>query len=116
MTSTCAVVLAHLRAGQNLHRRAFRDDAAAGEQDEMIAVLSGEGQVVHGRYDGEAEGATQAVDEFEHRLLAADVERRGRLVQQQQRGLLGERAGDADPLAFTPGQRLAAPVREAVEM
>ena len=41
---------------------------------------------------------------FQHLLLVADVERAGRLVEQQQRRALGERAGEEHPLPFAAGE------------
>ena len=45
------------------------------------------------------------VDELEHVLLMADVERGGRLVEHQQAGVLHERTRDQHPLPLTTGQR-----------
>ena len=49
--------------------------------------------------------AAQVVDQLEHLLLVADVERGGRLVEQHERRALGQRPGDEHPLALAAGER-----------
>ena len=48
--------------------------------------------------------------QVEHLDLVRDVEERGRLVEQQRSGLLGERHRDPDPLALAAGQFVDQPV------
>ena len=50
----------------------------------------------------------QAVERVLHGALALRVERRGRLVEEQDRRVLEDRAGDGDALALAAGQRHAA--------
>ncbi len=52
----------------------------------------------------------QAGDELERLLLVADVERARRLVEQQDRRLLGEGTGDHDALPLAAAQRAEAPI------
>ena len=60
---------------------------------------------MHRRHDGQPVLAPQPGDELERLLLVADVERARRLVEQQDRRLLGERPGDHEPLALAAAQR-----------
>ncbi len=46
----------------------------------------------------------QLVDQLQHLLLVADVQRAGRLVEQQQRRALGQRPGQEDPLPLAAGE------------
>ncbi len=50
----------------------------------------------------------RCVERLHHRRLGRIVERAGRLVEDQHRRLLVDRAGDAEPLALAPGQADAA--------
>ena len=58
----------------------------------------------------------QPVDELEHLLLVADVQRAGRLVEQQHPGALSQRPGQEDPLPFAAGQRLQPAAGERAEI
>ena len=62
--------------------------------------------------DGEAELALQLGEELEHARLHRDVERRGRLVGDQQLGLERERAGEARALALAAGELVRVAVAE----
>ena len=58
--------------------------------------------------------ACSRAEQLEHLVAALGVERAGRLVGEQQRRLVGERAGDREPLALAAGQharRVASPCR-----
>ena len=50
--------------------------------------------------------AVQARQQLLHFELMADVERRRRLVEQQQLGILRQRAGDHDALLFAAAERV----------
>ena len=54
--------------------------------------------------DRQAELALEVAQQVEDLRLDRDVERRDRLVGDQQLGLERERAGDADPLALAAGE------------
>ena len=101
---------------QHVGGRAAGDALALVEQRQAVAVLAGEREVVHRRDDGEAVLAAQPGDELEGLLLVADVERARRLVEQQDRRLLGEGAGDHEALALAAAQRAEAPVGERAEL
>src|SRR6478736_6600631 len=71
-----AVVRRDVRRRQHLGSLALGDDGPAVEQNEPFRVLPGEREVVHRRHDRQSVAiATQRVDELEHELLAAEVER-----------------------------------------
>ena len=72
---------------------------------------------MHRRDDRQAVLATQPVDELERLLLMADVERAGRLVEQQHGRFLGEGAGDHQALTLAAAQprQLAVGERDEVE-
>ena len=57
--------------------------------------------------------ALQLLEQVEHLGLDRDVERRGRLVGDEQLGLERERAGDADALTLTTGELVRVAVAEA---
>ena len=60
--------------------------------------------IVGGDHQREAELVAQRLDQVEHALPGVRVEVAGRLVAQQQLGLLGERPGDRDPLRLAAGE------------
>ena len=70
----------------------------------MVGVLAGEGQVVQRRDHGQRPGQPELVHQGQHLVLVAEVERGGRLVEEQQRGLLRQRPRDDRPLALASGQ------------
>ena len=65
---------------------------------------------------GEPVLAAQPVDEVEHLLGVAEVERGRRLVEQQHPRLLGERPGEDGALLLPAGQRGQRPVGQRVEV
>lgn len=92
------------RAGEDLLRPSRRGDPPARQQDQAVGVLSRQGQVVDRGHDGQLVGQPQLVDQLQHLLLMADVQRGRRLVQQEHRGLLGERAGQHHALPLPARQ------------
>ena len=109
------VVSSDVRGGEHLTRRSLGDDRALVEQHEPLGVLAGEREVVHRRHHGQAV-APQRVDELEHELLAAEVERRRRLVEQQHRRLLRERAREDRALQLAAAVRAERPFGEGLEL
>ena len=69
-------------------------------------------EIVGDEQIGEAELLLQVLQQVDDLRLDRDVERRDRLVADQQLGLDGERAGDADALALAAGEF----VREAAHV
>jgi hypothetical protein len=61
---------------------------------------------------GELALVAQPPDQGEDPGLRGDVERAGRLVEDQQARRDGERAGDRDPLALPAGQLVRVPGRQ----
>ena len=95
---------------------ALGDDAPFVEQQHAVGVLRGERQVVHRGDQGEALRGAECVQQLERVLLMADVERGGRLVEEHDRSLLRQRAGDDHPLALAAAQRAERPLGERVEI
>src|SRR5581483_8615424 len=81
-----------------------------------VGVLERERELVHGGEDGEGAAGAELGDELECLLLAADVERGRRLVEQQQRRLLRERAREHGPLPLAARERAERPRGEGVEL
>ena len=83
--------------------RPVEDDAAAHEDEALHDLLDGAELVRHveGRH---LPVVAEAVEEAGKRLLRLSVDARGRLVQDEQRGLAGERLGDERPLLLAAGQ------------
>ena len=86
------------------------DDAAEIHDHHAVADVAHDREVVADEEQGEREVAAQLHEEVEDLGLDRDVECRDALVADQEVGLDGERAGDADALALTAGEL----VREAV--
>ena len=107
-----AVELGQCLRPQHVGRRAVRHHAALVHQRQMIGVHPRQRQVVHRRHDGQPVIAAEAGDELERLLLMADVERARRFVEQQDRRLRGEGAGDHQPLLLAAAQLAQAAVGE----
>ena len=60
--------------------------------------------------------AAEGVDKLEHELLTAEVERRRRLVEQEHRRLLRERAREHGTLQLAAAERAERPLAEALEV
>ena len=85
--------------------RADLDDAALVEHQDAVAGQHGR-QPMRDHQRGAA--LHQPRQRHLHQRLALGVERGGRFVEQQQRGLAKDRPGDGDALALAAGQRDAA--------
>ena len=79
-------------------------DRAVAQGDEVGGVPGRVVEVVQHRDQGAALLLVQLGAQVEHVDLVLDVEVRGRLVEQQQRGLLGERHRDPHALPLAAGQ------------
>ena len=66
--------------------------------------------------DRETSIAPKRFNEVEDVLLVAEVERRCRLVEQHDVGLLGERTRQHDPLTFPAGERADLTHREGAQV
>jgi hypothetical protein len=92
------------RIVEDVAPRALLDDPPEVHDRDPVADLPDHAQVVADEDVRQAEPIAQA-DEQVHDLGAdRDVERRDRLVEDEDRGLGGERAGDADALALAARQ------------
>ena len=84
--------------------RAVEDDAAADEDEPLDEALDGP-ELVRDVEDGDRELAVELFEQAGQRFLGFDVDTGGRLVQDEQRRLAGERLGDERPLLLAARQR-----------
>ena len=101
-----------------LARRALGDDAAAVHDHEPVAELLGLVHVVRREHEGHAL-ALQPVEALPQEVARLRVEAGGGLVEQQQLGLVDERARDREPALHAARQRVdevVAPVGELHEL
>jgi hypothetical protein len=70
-------------------------------------------EVVGDDHHGAAARQAQAPDQVQHLRLGGLVERRGRFVEHQERGIAGQRAGEHDTLALPARKLVRIPPREA---
>ena len=71
---------------------------------------------MHRRHERQPLAVAQPVEKLERLLLVSDVERRRRLVEQDDRRLLGQGARDDGALALAAGERPERPLRELLEL
>src|SRR5207247_7190155 len=81
------------------------NEPASIEEQEPVGVLRREREVVHRAQHREAAVTAKRVDELERLLATTDVQRAGRLVEQQERRLLCERSCEHRPLSLAARQR-----------
>ena len=89
---------------QSLQRLGISDDPPGVEDDDPVGVPSGEVQLVEHHHDRVA-GIGELSGDHQHELLMAEVECRGRLVEQHHRRALGEDAGHVDERLLASRQR-----------
>ena len=101
-----------LRAADELLRRRVLHDAAEIHDDDAVGDVFDDGEIVGDEEVGEAELALQIVQQVDDLRLDRHVERRDRLVGDDELRARGERPGDADALALAAGEfvRIAAHV------
>ncbi len=80
------------------------DQLAQIHHRDAVADVLHHGEVVGDEQIGEAEALLQILQQVDDLRLDRDVERRHRLVADDQVGIDGERAGDADALALPAGE------------
>ena len=110
---------AHRKVGHGVEEHARVRVAGSCEERVGVADLDQSAEIHHpdpGRHEphhrqivgdqqiGEAEPLLQIAHEIENLRLDRDVERRGRLVADDQIGVRGDRARDRDPLALAAGE------------
>ena len=93
-----------LRRGEQPGRRRLLDDLAGIHDGHVVAGLGHHAEVVGDEDDGRAGLGAQLGQQIEDLRLDGDVERRGRLVGDQQRRRAGERHGDHHALAHAAGE------------
>ena len=103
--------IAVLGLGEDVLGSAFLDDLAALHDVDALGHLADDAEVVGDEQHGHAHLALQLLQQLEDLRLDGHVERRRRLVGDQQVGLVGERHGDHDALALAARQL----VREGIE-
>ena len=91
--------------GEHVVGGAVPERPAAAQQHEPPAERGREIQVVRRQHHRDALLPIEAREQRRHLELVPDVERRGRLVQQEQIGTLRERARDDDALFFAAAER-----------
>ena len=96
------------RAGEHLGRRPGIDDLALEHHGDTVGHLADDAEVMGDEEHGHAEPALQLLEEREDLRLDGDVESGGRLVGDEEVGLVGEGHGDHDALAL--------PARELVRI
>lgn len=85
---------------EHLIGRALGGDPPLLHHHEVIGVAQGEIQIVDDHGDGLALAAVQVAHEGHEVVAGADIQIGGGLVQHDEVGVLGERAGQMRPLAL----------------
>ena len=93
-----------LGVGEDLPGRPGFDDLALGHHADAVGDLSHDAEVMGDEQHRHAFAAFQAGEQFEDLRLHGDVERRRRLVGDQEFRLVGQSHGDHDALALAAGE------------
>ena len=93
-----------LRVVEEVGGAGLLDDVAGLEDHDAVGQLGHHAHVVGDEQDGGADPVAQPPEQGEDLGLHGDVERGRRLVGQQQRGLVGQRQREHDPLLLTSGE------------
>lgn len=91
-------------AGEQLDGGRLLDDPAVAHHDDAVGDVGDDAHVVGDDEDAHAGALLQLAHEVEDLGLHRDVERRGRLVGDEQLGLRGHRHGDHRPLPLPAGE------------
>ena len=86
--------------------------ATAVQEQEAVGVLAGVSKVVHRAQHRQAAVRAERGDQFEHLLLRADVQGARRLVEEEQRRVLRDRARENGSLTLASAERAQPPVDE----
>jgi hypothetical protein len=92
------------RIGEELVCRGFLDDATEVHHGDVVAKVANDGQVVRDEEQRQIEAPAQVGEQPEHGDLHGDVERRNRLVGNEQIRLERKRPRDRDALALSAGK------------
>ena len=91
------------RRGEDLLHRPLLDDLAAVHDADHVRDAAHDAEIVGDEQQAHAEPAANLREQRQDLRLHGDVERRGRLIRDQQIGLVGERHRDHDALALAAG-------------
>ena len=100
-----------LRRGKYLLGQARFNDLAIAHDGDAVGHVADDAEIVGDEQERHARLAAQFAQELEYLSLDGDVERRGRLVGDQEVGIVGEGHGDHHALALAAGKLM----RKAVE-
>ena len=100
------------RAGRRFRRRPLGDDLALQHHRRAMRDAPHRAEIVGDEHIGEAELVLQPPQQLQHFLGDERIERRGRLVADDEVRLGGERARDADALLLAAGQLPRTPLGE----
>ena len=98
-----------LRVTEDFGRHALFDDLSLGHDQDVVADVFDDGEVVRDEEVGEAEFFLQVLQEVDDFRLDVDVERGDRFVADDELGLDGEGARDANALALAAGELMRVP-------
>src|SRR5438067_4705810 len=107
------IVLAHPMADQ-LARGQRLDRLTVLHHHQPLAHMGDDGEVVADHQEGELAPPAHLFEQVQHLRLHRSIERRGRLVEQQDRRFEDERAGDGYALALAAGELVRVTEAEAV--
>src|SRR6185437_5211086 len=93
-----------VRRGEELLGRRLLDDAAEIHDGDAVGEVLDDAEIMADEEIGEAEGLAQLDEEVQHLRLDRDVERRHRLVADDEFRLHRQRPGDADAGALPAGE------------
>ena len=90
--------------GENFLRLTYLHQARIDNEPEPVAELAGQHEVMDRRDNSEPALVTDSICTLKHALSVTYVESAGGLVEKQNFGLLGERAGKCDDLLLTAAE------------
>ena len=103
-----------LRRGEDVGRRAALDDLAVIHDAHPVGHLAHDAEIVGDEQHRHVELGLELGEQLEDLRLDGDVERSGRLVGDEQVGLVGERHGDHHPLTLAAGELMRIAVEPAL--
>ena len=92
------------RPVEHLRHLALLDQLALGHDADPVGEAADDGEVVGDEQDRHAEPGLEVLEQLQDLRLDGDVQGGGRLVGDQEVGLVGQRHGDHHPLALAAGQ------------
>ena len=104
------------RPAQHVLGRALLDHAAVLHHDNAMRDLGDDAEIVRDEQDAGVAAFAQFLDEFQNLRLRGDVERGGRLVRDQQRGIEHQGGRDHDALALPARQLMRIDVDHALRL